>query len=191
MHLADTAGIRESSDTVEAIGIERSKSRVEDAELIIAVFDISSEVSEEDREILSLLSKKECAKIAVFNKSDKAEMLDTGAFDGIFDGIITASAKNGEDALLKELSMTTDRLFTDERIAADTDAIVFSARQNAALSRTEELLKLATDALKAGIPQDAIASDVERALGALSELDGREVNDEVLSDIFSRFCVGK
>ena len=191
LHLADTAGIRESSDTVEAIGIERSKTCVEGAELIIAVFDISSEVSEEDREILSLLSKKECAKIAVFNKSDKAEMLDTGAFDGIFDGIITASAKNGEDALLKELSMTTDRLFTDERIAVDTDAIVFSARQNAALSRTEELLTLATDALKAGIPQDAIASDVERALGALSELDGREVNDEVLSDIFSRFCVGK
>ena len=191
LHLADTAGIRESSDTVEAIGIERSKAHVESAELIIAVFDLSCEMSKEDLELLSLLSRRECAKIAVLNKCDKNIKLDTTALEEIFDGMITASAKDGEDALLKELSMTTDRLLTDEKIAADTGAIVFSARQNAALSRTEEFLTLATDALRAGIPQDAIASDVERALGALSELDGREVNDEVLSDIFSRFCVGK
>ena len=191
LHLADTAGIRESSDTVEAIGIERSKSRVESAELIIAVFDLSSEMSEEDRELLSLLSQRECAKIAVLNKCDKAIRLDTSALEGIFNGMITASAKDSEDALLKELSMTVERLFTDEKIATDTSAIVFSARQNAALSRTEEFLRLAADALRAGIPQDAIASDVERALGALSELDGREVNEEVVSNIFSRFCVGK
>ena len=191
LHLADTAGIRESSDTVEAIGIERSKAHVESAELIIAVFDLSCELSKEDLELLSLLSQRECAKIAVLNKCDKNIKLDTTALEEIFDGMITASAKDSEDALLKELSMTVDRLFTDEKIAADTGAIVFSARQNAALSRTEEFLTLATDALRAGIPQDAIASDVERALGALSELDGREVNEEVLSDIFSRFCVGK
>ena len=191
LHLADTAGIRESSDTVEAIGIERSKAHVESAELIIAVFDLSCELSKEDLELLSLLSQRECAKIAVLNKCDKNIKLDTSALEEIFDGMITASAKDSEDALLKELSETVERLFADEKIAVDTSAVVFSARQNAALSRTEEFLTLATDALRAGIPQDAIASDVERALGALSELDGREVNEEVLSDIFSRFCVGK
>ena len=191
LHLADTAGIRESGDVVEAIGIERSRSRVEGAELVIAVFDLSSDISDEDRDLLDLLSRKKCARIAVLNKCDRAARLDTDALSDIFDSIITASAKDGEEALLTELCEVVDKMFTDEMIANDTSAIVFSARQNAALSRTEELLKLATDALKAGIPQDAIASDVERALGALGELDGREVNDEVLSDIFSRFCVGK
>lgn len=191
LHLADTAGIRESSDVVESIGIERSKSRVDTAELIIAVFDLSCEMSDEDRELLSLLSERECAKIAVLNKCDKDIRLDKSALEDIFDGIITASARDGDAALLRELCSIVEKMFTDEKIATDERAIVFSARQNAALSRTEEFLSLASDALRAGIPQDAIASDVERALGALSELDGREVNDEVVSNIFSRFCVGK
>ena len=191
LHLHDTAGIRESADVVEAIGIERSKGRIESAELIIAVFDISEAMSYEDRELLSLLSGMKCAKVAILNKSDKAANLDTNAFPEIFDGVITASARGNDMALISELTTLVEGLFTDERIAGDESAIVFSARQNAALLRAEEFLRLASDALKAGIPQDAVASDVERALGALGELDGREVNDEVLTDIFSRFCVGK
>ena len=191
LHLADTAGIRESSDVVEAIGIKRSKSRVESAELIIAVFDISEELSGEDTELLELLKESGAAKIAVLNKNDKPQRLTEADLCGCFNAFIYGSVKESDEALLNDLKATTDKLFTDELIAHDNDAIVFSARQNSALLRTEEFLTLAIDALKVGIPQDAIASDVERALGALGEIDGREVNEEVVSNIFSRFCVGK
>ena len=191
LHLADTAGIRESSDVVEAIGIKRSKSRVQSAELIVAVFDISEGLCDEDKELLNIIKTSGAAKIAVLNKSDRQARLTEADFGGGFDAYIKGSAQSSDDALLDELKIAVEGLFDAERISADSDAIVFSARQNAALLRAEEFLSLASNALAAGVPQDAVASDVERALGALGELDGREVNEEVVANIFSRFCVGK
>ena len=91
------------------------------------------------------------------------------------------------DTLTKEVT----RLFTDEKITIGEDAVISSARQNAALVKALSFLDTAKDALRIGLPQDAVSSDVELALGAIGELDGREVSEEVVGDIFSKFCVGK
>ena len=194
LHLTDTAGIRhgEGTDDVERIGIERSVSRITCAELIIATFDLSRPFDGEDEDVLSAVVAAQGAKICILNKADSA----TGEFDrtlveGLFDEVIECSALEEEAEVIHRLEKAVDRLFTDERISVSTDAVVASARQHSALSRAMALVDAALSAFEAGMPVDAASSDVELALGAIGELDGRSVSESVTSDIFSRFCVGK
>ena len=90
-----------------------------------------------------------------------------------------------------KLSETVDSMFTDEKIKVGSDAIISSARQHSALCGCIDYLNAAIEGLEIGYSQDAVSSDVERALGAISQLDGRSVSEEIVSDIFSKFCVGK
>ncbi|MBQ1260912.1 MAG: tRNA uridine-5-carboxymethylaminomethyl(34) synthesis GTPase MnmE [Clostridia bacterium] len=196
LRLYDTAGIHESEemDEVEKIGVSRSLKRIEEAELIIAVFDLSRELDGEDRAIIKRLSDIKTAKIALLNKSDlekeSSPVFDKTGLDGIFDAVLTVSASDGEE-LKACLCGAVEKLFTDEKINPSSDAIVASARQHGALTRAYDFLELAHGALSGGFLQDAVASDIERALGAISECDGISVSEEVVSDIFSKFCVGK
>lgn len=192
LNLADTAGIRESSDTVEAIGIERSKDRMRKGELILALFDLSRPIDEEDKDILDMLNECRGTKVALLNKTDaKCDGFDTELIKNRFSEVLEISAKDGDADALIALTEAINRLFTDGEIRTGEDAIVSSSRQYSALSRASEFLALAIEALEIGISQDAVSSDVERALGALSEVDGRGVSEEVVSDIFAKFCVGK
>ena len=192
LNLADTAGIRDSSDKIEAIGIERSRERTSRAELILALFDLSRPIDDEDMQILSLLDECHGKKVAVLNKSDApCEKFDRGLVESKFDDIITVSAKEGDSDAVLALTEVTDRLFTDGEIRTGDDAIISSSRQYASLTSASESLSLAIDALRMGMCQDAASSDVERALGAVCEVDGRSVSEEVVNDIFAKFCVGK
>ena len=109
----------------------------------------------------------------------------------IFDAIIEISAERGKENAIKILSDTVSSLFTDEKISVGNEAVISSARQNASLTRALELVNSAISAYKAGFSADAASSDAERALGAIAELDGRAVSEEVVKDIFAKFCVGK
>ena len=192
LRLADTAGIRsEGADTVEAIGIERSKNRINSAELVIAVFDLSREIDTEDEELIAAIKDAPGAKICILNKDDGEEKLDTGRLNCDFDAVIRMSARDNGDMALSLLTDTVNRLFTDEKISTSTDAVVASARQHASLSRAREFIDAAITAYSIGMPADAASSDIELALGAIGELDGRSVSENVVGDIFSRFCVGK
>ena len=192
LNLADTAGIRESSDTVEAIGIERSKEKMKKSELILALFDLSRPLDEEDTDILDMLNECQGTKIALVNKADsKCDGFDTALIKSRFTDVLEISAKDAEEDTLLAITGAVDRLFTDGEIRTGEDAIISSSRQYAALSRASEFLSYATEALKIGFSQDAASSDVERALGALSEVDGRGVSEEIVNDIFAKFCVGK
>ena len=195
VRLTDTAGIRPHAlaSEVERIGIDRARARVRAADLIIAVFDLTRPLDGEDRDILALLSECDGAKICLFNKSDDAVSvcLDTSEIPDIFDLTYTVSAKCSESDLIDKLSRGIDTLFTDERISVTDSAIVASARQHAALTRALGFIDTALEAYRLGIPADAASSDIELALGALGEVDGRTVSDDVVSNIFSRFCVGK
>jgi tRNA modification GTPase len=106
-----------------------------------------------------------------------------------FECLIEISTK--DESSLKALEESVNRLFTDEKIVTGQDAIIFSARQHASLCRCADHVGYAIESLEAGFSQDAVSTDVERALGAISELDGRAVSEEIVSDIFSKFCVGK
>lgn len=192
LRLTDTAGIRsEGADTVEAIGIERSRDRLANADLVIAVFDLSREFDREDEDLIAALRGARGAKICILNKEDSERKLDTGRLSADFDATITISARDGEDRALALLTETVNRLFTDEKISTSVDPVITSARQHASLMRARECIDAAISAYSVGMPPDAASSDIELALGAIGELDGRSVSENVVGDIFSRFCVGK
>jgi predicted ribosome quality control (RQC) complex YloA/Tae2 family protein len=108
-----------------------------------------------------------------------------------FERVIEICCEGGEDKAIEELSLAVNSLFTDERLVIGQDAVISSARQHGALTRCLDFIGLAIESLDLGFSQDAASSDIERALGAISELDGRAVSEEIVSDIFSKFCVGK
>ena len=197
LRLTDTAGIRDKSeaDTVEKIGIERSAKRIQTSELIIAVYDLSRPFDDKDKELTELIVNSPASKICVYNKSD----IELKEWDGYailkgisFDREVKLSALNADNTTsLYELERAVDALFTDEKISCGTDAIVSSARQHGALVAAKGFIDTAIEGYKLGLPTDAASSDIEMALGAIGELDGRSVSEAVVSDIFSKFCVGK
>ncbi len=193
LNLSDTAGVRDSDelDPVEKIGIERSLERIESAELLLCVFDGSKELSDEDRALISEISRSDGVKIAVINKADIEGKIEPANLNDVFDSVISVSAKSEKEETLAKLGELVNLFFTDEKLTLGYDAVISSARQNASLSRTLMHIESARDALNLGITQDAVSSDIERALGAIAELDGRAVSEEVVADIFSKFCVGK
>lgn len=192
LNLYDTAGIRKSTlDPIEKIGIERSRDKIAECELILAVFDLSRELDEEDKALISELEDAEGTKVAILNKSDLDARLDRSAINAAFDEQIEISAHSGGESALDALCALVDRLFTDEKITVGEAAIISSARQNAQLGRAIDFIDSAIGALELNLAQDVASSDVERALGAIAELDGRAVSEEVVNDIFAKFCVGK
>lgn len=192
LKLSDTAGVRDSgkADTVEKIGIERTISAMESAELIIAVFDGSRAIDADDEELIEHINKACAAKIAVVNKSDLKRLLEREKLSA-FDSVIEISAKSEPIKARAAVTENINRLFIDEKLRTGEDAIVMSARQNTALVSCLEYVEAATCALLRGEFADAAASEIELALAKLSELDGRAVAEDVLSEIFSKFCVGK
>ena len=189
LRLVDTAGIRVSSDAVEKIGVERSLAALEEAELILAVFDLSRELDGEDMLILDRLKSLNAVKICVLNKSDLEAKLDRGALDGIFAHTIEISASNGDG--IEALKSTINSLYIDGEIDYNSRAVITNARQNASVSRALEYVRSAITELENGVSADTAGFDIEAALSELSELDGRRITDEIVDGIFHRFCVGK
>ena len=192
LHLSDTAGVRHNSDDpIEKIGIERSLEKISDSELIIAVFDLSREFDRADKELIEKVKGSAAGKIAILNKCDLAEKFNRNLLSDVFDTVIEVSAKSKKESAAELLKSTVNAMFTDEKISIGTDAVVASARQNASLVRALDLTKSAISAYVSGISVDAASSDIELALSSIAELDGREVSEAVVSDIFAKFCVGK
>ena len=198
LRLTDTAGVRSGSDIdkVEAIGIGRSIDRIVSSELILAVFDISRAVDSVDLELIESIKKANGYKICILNKADLVDGKNP-PFDisllpkDVFGEVISISADKDNSYAIESLSELINRLFTDEKISCGQDAIVSSARQHASLLRARDFIDTAIDAYRSGLFADAASSDIEMAIGAISELDGRAVSDSIVSDIFSKFCVGK
>ena len=189
LNLVDTAGLRESDDVVEKIGIDRARREVERAELILAVFDISRQPTPDELELCSELERGEAKVIPIFNKSDIADGGAGGLPQWVVGSAIRISAKTGEG--IDSLSDKIRQIFLDGELDLNRDAIVSNARQYAALRGAAEFVQNALDALDAGLPEDLCGSDIERAMSAVSELDGRAVSADIVGEIFSHFCVGK
>jgi tRNA modification GTPase len=188
LRLYDTAGLHESGDTVEKIGIERARAALEGAELVLAVFDASAPLDEEDKELCRLLSAQPMTKFALLNKTDKAAVLSEKDFEG-FDRVLSLSAKEGTGLSL--LTRTVEDAFFDGSLSLCEDAIVANARQHAALARCVTVLESALEAFDMGLAEDICCSCLEAALSGLGEVDGREVSEQIVGEIFSKFCVGK
>ncbi len=195
LRLADTAGLREegeAADLVEQIGVERSRRSIEEAELIFIVLDGSRLLEKQEEELLSKLSQRQDAvKIAVINKADLSPTpkLNLDMVQSMTDAAVVLSAKTGEgmDSLAKAVAAQYE---TQDRSYAAAP-LIWDARHKATLEDAISLLETATQALNAGEPADGVCTLAEEALASLSMLDGRGVSEEIVSEIFSRFCVGK
>ncbi|MBQ7793071.1 MAG: tRNA uridine-5-carboxymethylaminomethyl(34) synthesis GTPase MnmE [Clostridia bacterium] len=179
LRLLDTAGIRSTEDTVEKIGVERSLKYIDEAELILLVLDAKSGLTEEDRELLSKTQGKN--RIVLVNKTDECE--------GFFvEDAIMISAKTG--AGISEMSAKIKELYSLEKITAE-EITLTNERQLAALLRAKEAVLRAVDVLGGGMEQDFAALDINEALAAIGEIDGRTVTEDIVSEVFHNFCVGK
>lgn len=192
LRVSDTAGIRNASDTVERLGVERAYDKIATCELLLAVFDGSAPLTNDDKELISYI-KRECVQkktIAVINKTDAGicdECSDT--LEHEFEHTIKMSAKDGEGK--SELFELIEGFYISGDIDYDTRAIVANSRQYSAVRRARESVERAIFALSHGFTQDIAGMDIEQAMEAVGELDSRSVGEDVVRDIFGRFCVGK
>lgn len=183
LRLIDTAGIRDTDDEVERLGVERSRAAMSKAELVIAVVDGSGEITDEDREVIA---QAEAAPkgIVVLSKRDIAEP----------DAEITTALP-----LVSLSSVTGDGMDELERVIAEqfplpevpAGEILTNVRQADAVKRAIEYMRSALDAMRAGMTPDIVLTETEGAMSALGELSGRTVREDVTNRIFQRFCVGK
>ncbi len=188
LHLYDTAGLHKTEDPIERIGVERARSALVDADLLLGVFDSAEPLSEEDLSLLEALRDSRTPAILIYNKADLPPAFPREVLSSYSPYVLTLSAKGGTAEPLREL---VEALFTDEKITVGEDAVVFSARQYAALSQATEALGAAEEAMRAGLPVDMVSADLKRALSALGETTGLAVNEDIVSEIFRHFCVGK
>ena len=186
IRLTDTAGIRVTDDTVEKIGVDRALSAAGSADLVIAVFDSSAPLAEEDYNAIEAASA--CEKsIAVLNKSDLQQVITVDMLADKFSTVCVLSAK--EQTGLGELEAAVAALFPTPD--APVGEILTNARHADAVGRALESLHAAKDAMMLGITPDAVLTEAEEAMAALGELTGKTIREDVTNRIFSRFCVGK
>lgn len=184
LRLMDTAGIRDTRDTVEAMGVERSRQAIENADLVIFVCDGSRPLDAEDEAIIELCENQEKA-IALINKTDLGRAVEPG--DLPFLMVVPFCAKTGEG--LEQLAQAVDGLF-ENQLPCD-GSILTNARQFDACRRAYEAMLQALQSLGLGLTPDAVLTDVEEAMEAMGEVTGATVREDITARIFERFCVGK
>lgn len=186
LRLSDTAGLRETSDPVEKLGIDLARKKAENAQLIIAVLDGSQELDGQDREILELIRGRK-AVIAV-NKSDLPVKLDIQKLREFSPYVAVISAKN--DGGLEQLEKAVEEMFLDENFDPGADCYI-NERQKFCVEKSLAALKETLEGIRGGITPDCTAVSLEQAVGPLLDLTGERVSDTVVAQIFSDFCVGK
>ena len=186
LKINDTAGIRDTEDIVEKIGVEKSVSFISYSDLIIAIFDSSREFDDEDRKILDLIRDKK--SIVLLNKID----LDGGFdVDENLEGIevIHTSIKNNEG--IEDLENKIIEMFNDGYIEANNDNIITNIRHRDIINKAIKSLESSLHDMEAGVPIDCFEVDLRNAWEILGEITGETVDDDVLNKIFSDFCIGK
>lgn len=184
LRLIDTAGIRNTNDKIESIGVERSRKEAENADLVIFVCDGSQPLTQEDQDAIALCLDAENA-IALINKTDMG--MKVMPSDLPFMQIIPVCAKTGEG--LSQLADVVDAMFAGD-MPCD-GSILTNTRQFDAIRRAYEAMLQALQSLKLGLTPDAVLTDVETAMEAMGEVTGATVREDITARIFERFCVGK
>ena len=189
LNLVDTAGIREASDEVEKIGVEKSIKQANDADLIIAIFDSSKDLEEEDIEILNLIKGKK--SIILLNKSDLNSKINENddRFTSITENILRISALNkyGIDELYEKIA----ELFNLNEINLDNEILITNIRHKNIISKSLENVNKAKEALEINMPIDIITIYIKEILEDLGEITGEVVTEDIINEIFSKFCLGK
>ena len=184
LRLIDTAGIRETDDRIEAMGVERSRNAMKNADLVIFMCDGSQQLTTDDLDIIEACVDQENV-IALINKSDLPKMVEPG--DLPFMNIIPICAQTGDG--LDLFADTVDMMFSSQ-IPCD-GSLLTNTRQFDAIRRAYESMTSALKGLRCGLTPDAVLTDVEQAMYAMGEVTGATVREDITARIFERFCVGK
>jgi len=190
LRLADTAGLRDTTDIVEQLGVERARAAAESAELVFALFDGSNPLCADDETVIEGAKAAKHA-IALVNKSDLGNALssaDEARLANAFGTVCTISAKQGDG--LDALEDAVAAIFKDNA-PVPAGEMITNERQAQALRRALEGITRAAEALSWGLTPDAVLTDVEEAMTAIGEITGRSIREDITARIFERFCVGK
>lgn len=189
LKIIDTAGIRKTADYVEKIGVEKAIKLIESADLVIAIFDSSKKLEEEDFKVLDLIKNKK--SIILLNKCDlsqkNAETIDY--ISNLNKTVIRASMKT-EEGIEKLYSTITD-LFSQKEIELNDEVIVTNIRHKNLIHKAKENVHKAIDAIKQEMPIDITAICIKETLESLGEITGNNVSEDIINTIFSKFCLGK
>ena len=189
LKLIDTAGIRNAKDEVEKIGIEKSKKIAKDADLIIAIFDSNRKLSKEDKEILELIKNKK--SIIILNKIDLEPVIteDNEEFKEIKNKIIKTSALQGKG--IEEVKQKIIDLFNLKEIELDNEVVITNLRHKNLITKAIQNVEEAQNTIKANMPIDIVSINIKNILENLNTITGEEVSEEIINEIFAKFCLGK
>jgi len=186
LKLIDTAGIRKTNDEIEEIGVKKAINIAKDAELILAIFDCTKPLNEEDFEILELIKNKNA--IILLNKIDK----ENNVLENVIDtdkSIIKISAQNGDG--IEELYKEIERIFNINEIETDGEVIITNIRHKTQVSNSINNLNEAINSININLPIDIVSIYIKQTLEDLGKITGENVSEDIINEIFSRFCLGK
>lgn len=178
LNMIDTAGIRETDDIIESMGVEKSKELINQADLVLLVIDGSTTLSDEDIQLLDLT--KDATRLVVINKADQGIKVD-------LDGVIISAKDNNISALTNQIK----NMFELGKIIDNNDHILTNARQTMLLQRASQALKQAVEAMNMYVPTDLIVTDLYECWNNLKEILGEKAKEDLLDELFKRFCIGK
>lgn len=194
LNLSDTAGIRKTDDFVEKIGVKRSIEKIDEADLVIYLLNVESDIDDEDKEILSKIQNKGIKLITVINKIDKEQKLK---FDGILDElkrfgvneVIKMSVLNNEG--IDELKNKIEEIFNTNDLDFENELIITNERHRDLLNKSKEYLEVAKKEIEDNEPIDIVSIVIKNATKSLGEIIGADVNQDIVNKIFEKFCLGK
>lgn len=186
LRLSDTAGLRDTEDKVEQIGVDRAKKRLEQCGLLLAVFDNNQILNDDDYELIK--NAKNATTIAIINKIDLEQKLDTDFINDNFENVVYISAKSGE--CREELTKAVEKIAGTANLNP-SEGILSNERQRLAVANALSSVMEAKSALEAGLTYDAVTVSLEDAISNLLEITGESTSDEVIDRVFHNFCVGK
>lgn len=186
LRLADTAGLRDTDDPVESVGVDRARRQMNQADLVLAVFDSSDALGKEDLEILAQMSQRPC--VAIINKIDLVSKLDVDVIKEKIPETVLLSARDGVGK--HELEHAVNRALGLDQLDP-TAAMVASERQRKCIKDAADAVEEAMELIGSGMMLDAVNVSIDYALNALLSLVGKKASDQVLEQVFARFCVGK
>lgn len=186
LRLSDTAGLRDTDDRVEQIGVDRAKKRLEQCGLLLAVFDNNQVLNEDDYDLIE--SAKNVPSIAIINKTDLEQKLDADYISRKIENVVYISAINGE--CREELTKAVEKIAGTANLNP-SEGILSNERQRLAVSNALSSVIEARTALETGLTYDAVTVSLEDAISNLLELTGESTSDEVIDRVFHNFCVGK
>lgn len=188
LNVIDTAGIRDTEDIVEKIGVNKSREYIEKADLIIYVVDSSTELDENDQEIIEAIQDKKA--IVLLNKSDLDTKTDAAVLQERLDKpILSISAKNNTG--IHELEELIEEMFFSGKLSFNDEVYITNIRQKNALAEAESSLKMVLQSINDGMPEDFFTIDMMNAYETLGTIIGESVGEDLVNEIFSKFCMGK